>query len=130
MSQVADPNRPGVAPIAGGPAAAQPVRGVPARGLGPLLRLGADSPRHTPLAVLLVLAMIPLFGALALDERRLNGIDVWIKPPKFLAQATSNSPAAPIPPAMHIVTTTNFTPRRLPSISACPTSRAPDMPNG
>ena len=33
-------------------------------------------------------------------------------------QATSNNPAAPMPPPTHIVTTTNFAPRRLPSISA------------
>jgi hypothetical protein len=35
-----------------------------------------------------------------------------------LHQATSNSPAAPCPPPMHMVTTTYFAPRRLPSISA------------
>jgi hypothetical protein len=33
-------------------------------------------------------------------------------------QRISNTPAAPIPPPMHIVTTTFFAPRRLPSISA------------
>src|SRR5687768_10249430 len=44
--------------------------------------------------------------------------------------ATSNNPAAPCPPPMHIVATTYFTPRRLPSISACPTSRAPETPYG
>ena len=43
-------------------------------------------------------------------------------------QTTSNSPAAPIPPPMHMVATTNFTPRRLPSISAWPVSRAPETP--
>ena len=43
-------------------------------------------------------------------------------------QATSNSPAAPWPPPMHMVTTTYLTPRRLPSISAWPTMRAPLMP--
>ena len=42
--------------------------------------------------------------------------------------ATSNSPAAPMPPPMHIVTTTFFAPRRLPSIKAWPTRRAPLMP--
>jgi len=42
--------------------------------------------------------------------------------------ATSNSPAAPIPPPMHMVTTTSFAPRRLPSMSAWPTSRAPLTP--
>ncbi len=44
------------------------------------------------------------------------------------AQPTSNRPAAPMPPPMHMVTTTFFAPRRLPSISACPARRAPDMP--
>ena len=44
------------------------------------------------------------------------------------AHATSNNPAAPMPPPMHIVTTTYLTPRRLPSSSAWPASRAPDMP--
>ena len=38
---------------------------------------------------------------------------------------TSNSPAAPMPPPMHIVTTTRLAPRRLPSMSAWPTSRWP-----
>ena len=33
-------------------------------------------------------------------------------------QATSNRPAAPWPPPMHMVTTTNLAPRRLPSMSA------------
>ncbi len=40
-------------------------------------------------------------------------------------QSTSNRPAAPMPPPMHMVTTTYFTPRRLPSISAWPVRRAP-----
>ena len=43
---------------------------------------------------------------------------------------TSNSPAAPMPPPMHIVTTTYFAPRRLPSISAWPIRRAPVTPYG
>ena len=43
---------------------------------------------------------------------------------------TSKSPAAPIPPPTHIVQTTNFAFRRFPSINACPTSLAPDIPNG
>src|SRR5207244_6962559 len=37
--------------------------------------------------------------------------------------ATSKRPAAPMPPPMHIVQTTWRAPRRLPSISACPTIR-------
>ncbi len=35
-----------------------------------------------------------------------------------IVQKTSNTPAAPMPPPMHIVTTTFFAPRRLPSINA------------
>ena len=45
-------------------------------------------------------------------------------------QRTSNSPAAPMPPPTHIVTTTWLAPRRRPSISACPTSPVPDIPYG
>src|ERR1700751_1627654 len=45
-----------------------------------------------------------------------------------LFYSTSNSPAAPIPPPTHMVTTTQRTPRLLPSISAWPTMRAPDIP--
>jgi hypothetical protein len=44
--------------------------------------------------------------------------------------ATSNRPAAPIPPPTHIVITTYFTPRRLPSMSACPVIREPLIPYG
>jgi len=48
---------------------------------------------------------------------------------RFAAYAiTSNSPAAPMPPPMHMVTTTCFTPRRRPSISAWPTRREPETP--
>jgi exopolysaccharide biosynthesis WecB/TagA/CpsF family protein len=43
-------------------------------------------------------------------------------------QATSKRAAAPMPPPMHMETTTWRTPRRRPSISAWPTSRAPVMP--
>lgn len=42
--------------------------------------------------------------------------------------STSNRPAAPMPPPTHIVTTTYFAPRRLPSIRACMVQRAPVMP--
>src|SRR5260221_287028 len=35
-----------------------------------------------------------------------------------------------MPPPMHIVTTTSFAPRRLPSISPWPTRRGPDKPYG
>jgi hypothetical protein len=46
-------------------------------------RLAADSPRYTGLAVVLALAMLPLLGALALDERLFQGVNVWVKPLKF-----------------------------------------------
>jgi hypothetical protein len=39
-------------------------------------------------------------------------------PPWCNPHATSNRPAAPMPPPMHMVVTTYLTPRRLPSISA------------
>ena len=46
----------------------------------------------------------------------------------FEPQSTSNTPAAPMPPPMHMVTTTRFAPRRLPSISAWPVRRWPLTP--
>jgi hypothetical protein len=46
--------------------------------------LHADSPRYTPLAVFLAVAMIPVLGAMALDARQFQGVDVWAKPLKFL----------------------------------------------
>ena len=42
--------------------------------------------------------------------------------------STSNTPAAPMPPPMHMVTQTFLAPRRLPSISAWPVSRWPLTP--
>jgi hypothetical protein len=65
------------------PAATAPIP--PQRGPLSLTRLAADSPRYTRLAVLIALAMLPLFGAFALDERLFQGIDIWIKPLKFHA---------------------------------------------
>ena len=56
---------------------------MPAPGRWTLARLANDSPRYTGLAVLLALAMLPLLGALALDTRLFQGINVWIKPLKF-----------------------------------------------
>mgnify|MGYP006293142303 FL=1 len=47
-------------------------------------QLHADSPRYTPLGLFLALAMVPVLAALALDERLLHGISVWVKPLKFL----------------------------------------------
>ena len=43
-------------------------------------------------------------------------------------RALGVEPAAPIPPPIHMVTTTCLTPRRLPSMSACPTRREPLTP--
>ena len=71
-------HRTGARPPAGEPASAAP-------GPWTLARLAADSPRYTALAVLLALAMLPLFGAFLLDERLFQGINVWIKPLKFHA---------------------------------------------
>ena len=56
---------------------------LPVPGPWTLARLAHDSPRYTGLAVLLALAMLPLLGALALDTRLFQGINVWIKPLKF-----------------------------------------------
>src|SRR3546814_698621 len=53
----------------------------------------------------------------------------WGRPDR-LHQKTSNRPAAPWPPPMHMVTTAYLTPRRLPSMRAWPTQRAPVMPKG
>jgi len=62
-----------------------PVGEPPARALGNFshARLAADSPRYTSLAILLAAAIVPLLGALALDTRLFQGINVWIKPLKF-----------------------------------------------
>ena len=49
-----------------------------------LRRLAADSPRYAALGIFLALAMIPMLGALALDPRLFHGLNVWIKPLKFL----------------------------------------------
>ena len=46
------------------------------------------SPRYTALAVFLAVAMVPVLGAMALDTRQFQGIDVWVKPMKFLVSLT------------------------------------------
>ncbi|MCX7645212.1 MAG: hypothetical protein N2Z62_07950 [Rhodobacteraceae bacterium] len=52
----------------------------------PLLnRLMADEPRFTRLGILLALALIPVFAAMALDARTWQEVNVWVKPAKFLA---------------------------------------------
>jgi hypothetical protein len=64
---------------------AAPCFGVAARsGRFSLARLAADSPRYAPLGIFLALAMIPVFAALALDARVFQGVNVWVKPLKFL----------------------------------------------
>lgn len=46
-------------------------------------RLWRDAPALTGLAIFLVVAMVPLFAALALDDRLFQGESVWTKPLKF-----------------------------------------------
>ncbi len=46
-------------------------------------RLGIDSPRYASMGYFLALALVPLLGAYALDERVFQGINVWLKPMKF-----------------------------------------------
>ncbi len=48
-----------------------------------LQRLQSDSPRYTALTLFLLAAAIPVTGALLLDTRLFQGINVWIKPLKF-----------------------------------------------
>ncbi len=46
-------------------------------------RVKYDAPQMTALAIFLALMMVPTLGAMALDERLHNGINIWIKPFKF-----------------------------------------------
>ena len=68
------------------------------------------------------------------DTRKKRGLGHPIDPPppsrgrNKSHQSTSNNPAAPMPPPTHMVMTTYFSPRRLPSRRAWPTMRAPLMP--
>jgi hypothetical protein len=39
----------------------------------------------TLLALVLVLALVPTFIAMGLDERQIRGVNVWVKPAKFMA---------------------------------------------
>ena len=67
--------------------------------------------------------------AITANLDRSESFEWWAKAAlTFAIYNTSNRPAAPIPPPMHMVQTTYFTPRRLPSIRAWPTIRAPLMP--
>src|SRR5262249_45276038 len=71
-------------------------------------------------------------GAAALGSGPQGGRAARRDGPSFCGQGQkiSNSPAAPIPPPMHMVTTPSFAPRRLPSYMTWPTQRAPVMPYG
>ena len=58
----------------------------PPRRSEPLLpRLMADEPRLTLLGLVLGLALIPIFAAMAIDGRLYQDVDIWVKPAKFLA---------------------------------------------
>lgn len=48
-----------------------------------LRRLWSDAPALTTLSVLLFLALIPLYAAMALDSRLFDGESPWLKPVKF-----------------------------------------------
>lgn len=58
----------------------------PDRPRDPLLSpLMADEPRFTLLGLVLALALIPAFAAMAIDARTYQDVNVWVKPAKFLA---------------------------------------------
>ena len=46
--------------------------------------LQQTAPRYTQLGILLLLAMVPVAGAAILDDRLFQGVNVWLKPLKFL----------------------------------------------
>jgi hypothetical protein len=48
-----------------------------------LRRLMADAPVFTTLGLILAMATVPLFAAMAVDPRTFQGLDVWVKPAKF-----------------------------------------------
>lgn len=48
-----------------------------------LRRLWADAPALTVLSVMLILALMPLYAAMALDLREFHGESPWLKPVKF-----------------------------------------------
>jgi hypothetical protein len=65
------------------------------------------------------------------QSRARTGCRTWparIVPSRLTPLRTA--PAAPMPPPMHMVTTTYFTPRRLPSISAWPPAACPTRRTG
>ncbi len=48
-----------------------------------LRRMATDAPGFTVLAILLTLALVPLYAAMALDTRLFQGDSPWLKPIKF-----------------------------------------------
>lgn len=48
-----------------------------------LRRLWSDAPSFTTLSVILIFALIPLYGAMTLDLRAFQGDSPWLKPVKF-----------------------------------------------
>ncbi len=46
-------------------------------------RIGSDAPAFTALAILLILGLLPLYAAMALDTRVFQGESPWLKPVKF-----------------------------------------------
>jgi hypothetical protein len=48
-----------------------------------LRRLWADAPAFTKLSVMLILALVPLYAAMAIDSRIFQGESPWTKPVKF-----------------------------------------------
>ena len=55
----------------------------PAPAAPDLRRLWTDAPALTILSVILILALIPLYAAMALDLREFQGDSPWLKPVKF-----------------------------------------------
>lgn len=55
----------------------------PRRSFPDLARLWTDAPALTLLALLLALALAPLYAAMALDLRLFDGASPWVKPVKF-----------------------------------------------
>lgn len=55
----------------------------PRPALPDLRRLWTDAPAFTTLAVLLILGLVPLYAAMALDTRVFAGESPWMKPVKF-----------------------------------------------
>lgn len=47
------------------------------------VRIKQDAPYLTGLTIFLTLMMLPTLGAMALDDRLHNGVNIWIKPFKF-----------------------------------------------